>query len=139
MRQLGRPWTLLTPLPRWWLLGVQLDQSDGLHLFFCVIKAAQLIKEYLAPYMQAASIQTCHFFFLRKYHVLVFDYYFFSPIILINNFRHLLPPPSAGRHLLLQHLLMLAVSTLSRKSVSVTGKTCVNSRRVDVVALAGRR
>ena len=53
--------------------------------------------------------------------------------------RHSLPLLSAGLHLPPLHLLMLAVSTPSKRSASVTGKTCVNSRRGESAEPAERR
>ncbi len=58
---------------------------------------------------------------------------------LLNNHRLLLPLLSAGLHSPPLHLSMLAVSTPSKRSASVTGKTCVNSRREESVELAERR
>ncbi len=58
---------------------------------------------------------------------------------LLNNHRLLLPLLSAGPHLPPPHLSMPAVSTPSKRSASVTGKTCVNSRGEESVELAERR
>ena len=63
----------------------------------------------------------------------------FILFIQIINHRLLLPLLSAGLHLPPLHLSMLAVSTPSKRSASVTGKTCVNSRREESVELAERR
>lgn len=137
MRQLGRPDSINPSAPL--LYAGRAYQSDGLHYFLCN-KNGPVYERIYCTYMQAGSIHpNMPLFFLGKFRCSCIRLLIFLFLHLNPNFRHSLPPPSVGRHLLLPHLLMLAVSTLSRKSVSVTGKTCVNSRRVDVVALAGRR